>query len=91
MLSCCEQLTPAQLNAHCTPGLNAENDEARQEVAYIKERLLENVVASRDRPHKGQCAANSISLLNAAGFPLTGMLWPCGALIGHRALVCPMR
>jgi len=53
-------------------GLNAENDEARQEVSCIKERLLENVFASRDRPHKGQCAANSISLLNAAGFPLTG-------------------
>ena len=60
------------------PGLDGEKDEARrqvagQQVASIKERLLENVLASRDRPDKGLWAANSVSLLNAAGVSLAGV------------------
>ena len=42
-------------------------------VSPMYQRLCNNVFASRGHPELAHCAANSISLLNAAGFSLSGM------------------
>ena len=55
----------------CSGG--AEESEALG-IAEVYQRLFENVLSSKGRPDQGSCAANSISLLNAARVPLSGAL-----------------
>ena len=43
-----------------------------QDAEEVYAKLWDNVLASKGRPEQGQCAANSISLLNAARQPMSG-------------------